>query len=760
MLRLIPYEFSKIWRKRSFLLSVCVLLLIHLFLLWYTNLPNEETAPLSAYKMLVNELSGKNEAEKAEYIEGLKETLDGVCFVREILDMQSMESEMGNALASQEMAEHPGVFETYYERYQSGDYLSFTASLEQEQAFINEIYEEHKKVSGYGEYLQSIREEQETLSGISIFGGRQSEHTYSSRNLQKSAADYAGLTDRHIRFAPSKGITSAMQGIWIDLLLVLSMMLFVGSLITEEKEKKLFFITRGTKYGVLHGIAAKLAALFLHCVLLTVLFYAVSVVYFGVGAGWFDPGASVQSVAAYTESSLPLSIAEYILLSMLTKAAVLFGVGAVLTACCIGSGIAVLPFLAGAGITGISALLYYLIPADSVFAGFKYLNPVGVMKTENLYGGYLNFNLCGYPVSRLVLSVGLSFLICAAGVMGSLLLFCRMKNFEAKKLRLSLSLPFRPHTNPIRHESYKLLITNRAFLIVLLFAVMLAYRSLDRAYTPSAGEQYYKRLMTELEGGMTDEKESLVFAERARYEEALQKVEQIDAMAGSGELSADAADTMKSQANMVLAFYPAFQRVEAQYEKIKKDGGSFVYDTGYLYLSGILEDVFRVDFLLLSIGIVIAMSGAVSMEYETGSLFLIGATKTGKRKILLHKAAIGSAMAAALAIVPFLCRLYRISTVYPMTNVSAAVQNIPVFRGLAVPMPIFCFILFLALSQVLAAVLVTLTTLAVSVWRKNQAQTVFFALLFLAVPMVLNLLGFGMASWFSLYPLYGFTGAW
>ncbi len=130
MLRLIPYEFSKIWRKRSFLLSVCVLLFIHLFLLWYTTLPDEETAPLSAYKMLVSELAGKNEAEKAEYIVGLKETIDGVCFVREILDMQSLESEMGNALAGQEMAEHPGVFETYYERYQSGDYLKFTDSLE------------------------------------------------------------------------------------------------------------------------------------------------------------------------------------------------------------------------------------------------------------------------------------------------------------------------------------------------------------------------------------------------------------------------------------------------------------------------------------------------------------------------------------------------------------------------------------------------------------------------------------------------------
>lgn len=757
MLRLIPFELHKIWRKRSFLLAMCVLLLIHLFLLWYTTLPNEATAPLSAYKQLQTELSGKNEAEKGRYIAALKEKIDGVCFVQNILSMQSFENEMGSILAEQELQNNPGVFEKYYDLYQSGNYLQFTASLEQEQKFIDEIYGEQQKVSNYGEYLRSIQKNKDTLSGISIFGG-QSGSTYSSRNLQKSAADYAGLTDSHIRFTPSKGITSAMQSRWTDLILVLGMMLFVGSLIPEEKDKKLFFITRSTKHGVLHSIAAKLAALLIHCTLLTVLFYTVSVVFFGLSVGWFAPGASLQSIAAYTESCQPINIFGYILLSVLTKALVLFGIGAVLTVFCIGSGIVVLPFLAGAAIIGVSALLYDLIPAGSVWAVCKYLSPVGLMKTENLYGGYLNFNLFGYPVSRLSLSLGLILLICAAGVIGSLLLFWRMQSFEVKKLRLPISMPFHPHTSILRHESFKLLITNRALFVLLLFAVLLAYQSLNRTYTPSVGEQYYQSIMAELEGEMTGAKESLVLSEKTRYEEALKKIEQLDELVNAGELSADTADTLKSQANMTLAFYPAFQRVEAQYEHIKADGGSFVYDTGYLYLFGILEDVFSVEFLILSVGIVIAMSGAISMEYQTGSLFLISTTKAGKRKIQLHKMLICALMAAALTLVPILCRLYCISSVYPMHSLGAAIRDIPQFSRFTVLMPIICFVLLFAFSQILSMVLVTLLTMAISIWRKNQAQTIFFALLVLAVPMLLKLLGFEIAKWFSLYPLYGWTG--
>ena len=146
------------------------------------------------------------------------------------------------------------------------------------------------------------------------------------------------------------------------------------------------------------------------------------------------------------------------------------------------------------------------------------------------------------------------------------------------------------------------------------------------------------------------------------------------------------------------------------------------------------------------------------MEYQTGSLFLIGATKAGKRRILLRKALIGALMAAALTVIPILCRLYRISTVYPLHILNAAIQDIPHFSGFSVSMPIICFILLFVFSQILSAVVVTLLTMVISVWRKNQAQTIFFALLILAVPVLLKLLGFEIAKWFSLYPLYGWTG--
>ena len=192
MLRIIPYELGRIWRKKSFLLAIGLLFLLHLFFLWYTSLPKEGTTSLSAYKAVWNKLAGMDEAQKGEYMEELKQNIDGVCFVQDILAMQGFQNDLGNALAEQELQNNQGRFEQYYDLFQSGDYLEFTSSLPEEQAFINELYEEWKTVSEYGDYLRKIQENKELLGEISIFAGENS-NTFSARNLEKSAKDYSAL---------------------------------------------------------------------------------------------------------------------------------------------------------------------------------------------------------------------------------------------------------------------------------------------------------------------------------------------------------------------------------------------------------------------------------------------------------------------------------------------------------------------------------------------------------------------------------------
>ena len=76
----------------------------------------------------------------------------------------------------------------------------------------------------------------------------------------------------------SKALSVSMESIWTDLFLILSVFLFAGNLIFEEKEKKAFYITRSTKRGQFQSICAKLAALFVHCVAIAVLLYGCNLI--------------------------------------------------------------------------------------------------------------------------------------------------------------------------------------------------------------------------------------------------------------------------------------------------------------------------------------------------------------------------------------------------------------------------------------------------------------------------------------------------
>lgn len=670
MHRLIFYELDKIWRKRSFILSICVLMIINLFLLWYINTP---------------ELKGTTEEN-----------------------------------------------------------------------YIDELYEEQQKVAGYKEYLRSVQESKDNLSSISIFK-KQGQNDYAARNIEKSAKDYSGLSGKNIRWMPSKSLKISMESVWTDLLLILSVLLFSGNLIFAEKGKKLFYITRSTKNGRLQSGIAKIAALFVHCTIITILFYGMNLIYAEITIGFGDLTADIQSVAIYMESNLQISILEYIIYSVLTKGFVFFATGNVIMAFCIFADRIVLPYVAAFLLYGISYIAYLTIPAVEKWSVFKYINLIGILETQKLYGSYLNFNIGGYPVSRLVLTRSIIIDLAISGITLSILLFVYGRNFELVKSRSKHKKHFHPHISLLYHEGYKIMITNRAVVVILLFAILIGWQIIGKEYNPSAQEQYYRDIMLQLEGKMTDEKEALIISEQEKYDKAFSEIERIDNMTANGKISENAADGLKAELYAVTFFYPAFERVQHQYQRICENGGSFIYDTGYLYLFGLKNNDLLINLFLLSLCVVAAFGNVIPMEYQCGVWYLLGATKAGKKKIIYRKAAVCIMAVMGLSIIPVICRFINISKAYPMHGAGAAITDIPYFEQLPPALSIRAFIILLILAQMGALIVVAAGTLVISYWRKNHIQSVFFSILVFVVPLILKISGIGFAGWFSVFPLYSWT---
>lgn len=754
MWSLIYFELKKIWNKKSFVFITCLLLIINIFFLWYTNLENEKRPSLSSYKMFQTEILNMSESEKEEYVKKLKKDIDGIYFVIDILNMQK--NEIGSSFVEQELNANPGVFETYYEIYKSGNYLHFTSSLEQEQIFINEIYNEQVKVSGYDDYLEGIKKDKGKLDGISIFNN-QDESNFSTRNIKKSANDYSELNSSNIKFIPSKTIVSTIENIGTDILLILITFLFIGNLITEEKEKKLFYVTRSTKYGVVHSIFAKIIALFIHCIIFSILLFSINYLFFGIFGGFNDLGIELQSLAPYMESNFNGSILEYLIISILTKGIVVFGIGTIITAICIISDSMILPYILGISFLGISWLFYKIIPAVSILNIIKHLNIFGILKTENLYGSYLNFNFFEYPISRITFSWIMIVGLLGLGIFLCIKFFLKGKSLELKRSTKNFILKFKPHTSLFKHELYKILITNKGIIIILIFSLLICYNELQRRYSPSLQEQYYQNIMLKLEGKPTEEKTQLIKAEKSRFDEAFSKISEIDEQIAKGEINDTTGEAMKVKWYSITAFYPTFEKVLEQDKYVKENDGNYIYDTGYLYLFGVMDEGILNDFILLTLSIIFMFCNVMAIEYQNKAVNILQATNKGKKAIIKTKVKATIIIVLLFCILPFVCRFISVSSTFPINGFLLSAKDISIYHNLSSGILVIGLILLKIFIQDLSGIILAMLILTISAWKKNNVQTIFLGLLILFVPLVLVLLGFEYMRLFSLYPLYSYT---
>ena len=752
MCRLMCFELDKIWRKPSFLLSVIVLLVINIFLLWYTNLPDNDTPPLSSYQAIEKDMRDLTEKEKEVFIKKLYKDIQGAAVVNEVLNFRNSSSELNKEMEKKTMKDHPGVFEQYYQSFTSGDYLKYTNSLEQERALITEIYEEAEKVFSYDQYLKGIEEKKNTLQGISVFSNNGQE-SFSSRNMMKEAADYKGLSSVRTEFYPSKGIMGASSAQATDVLLLLLVFLFSITLIFEEKEKKLFFITRATPAGRGKSIGAKLSALAIHCFASTAVFYGTNLIYMTAVCGTGNVFRSLQSVAPCMESNLPISVLEYLALSIITKAALLFAVGVFLVFIAIIGKQSFLPYLAGAVLLGVSMLLYLLIPANSLLNWLKYLNPIGLLQTEELYGSYLNFNLFGHPALRLPMSWIALLLFSLGGSFIAIRAFLKKRSQEISKLQLPVLLHFRPHVNLYRHEGYKVFII-RALVVLLLFTLLFGYQHLSKSYTLTPAETYYQNIMTELSGELTAEKASLIKKETQRYEKAFREIERIDKMISEGKISEQNGDNMKTPYYSETAFYPSFQKVLSQYDYVVESGGRFVYDTGYLLLLGLTDNNRLTDLLLFAACILLAFSAVFSAEYRDKSWNLLAATVRGKQSIYKSKLLICGGALLLVFVIGWLFQIIQIAKSCPLGQFGASTMALAPLREIGLDLPLGVLLALMAILQLAALLVMLLIVLFLSDRLKNHIQALFAAVLLLAVPLAMNEMGLEFARWATLLPLF------
>lgn len=757
MMKLICFELEKVWKKKQVIILLIIIMFANISLHWYNNRAIREDnltdrAGLHSYKKVAETMADMKESEKYTYLQEMAEDLECIRRVSVAAAFLSTDENFFEQISEEDQA----IFKKWYPVYKKGNYLKYTDSLYQEIRLIDELCEEAGQVTQYKEYLQEMKQSKEELSSISIFA-KKGKESFAEKNIKKSEEDYKKRTADNVRWIPSKGVVSAIDNPITSILFFISVFLFAIWGILEEKDKKLFFITRITDKGVLHNGTARIVALGISCVFLSILLYGCNYIWYGSQTGFWDVSLDIQSVSAYMQSCYNLNIGQFMLLSVFTKAFVAFGFGLLLQCITILSCRKIMPFVIGIIILVSNTLLYESLPSVGILCSFKYLNIIGIFHTENLYGDYLNFNIGGEPVSRMWLSISLLFLLVFVGWIAVTVAFCQGKNFYFVQRQRRKWISFKPHNSLFRYECYKMFVTNHAILVLTGCLLAAGYYN-SQNYALSAKEQYYKELMTDLEGGLTKEKEQVLLAEKKKYDNAFEELDYIEEMVAAKKISELEAEERKDILYAIVAFYPSFQRAWWQYEHILDQGGVFVYDTGYLYMFGTWGKGFISEVFIFSLGILLMFSNFVSMEYQNKTNLLIYSSTLGMKKVLKRKAWVCILVGICLPVCIRIFYWIQIRNIFPTHYWNSSIQGILQYQNIPFDIPIWLFFVVIVILQILVCSILALSVMFLSYWRKNFMQTILIGTIIFVVPLVLYMQGIDFTKYLTLYPLYSLFG--
>ena len=231
-MRLLLAELRKVWGRRVTALCLAVLAGANLFLLYTGTKPGANAAPASAWRAVGRDLRGLSTAEQQALINEKLDIAKGVYQVGQLLYDYALNAQYG--YMSDPHTQFPELFEQYEQIYQDKSYTLYTENLSQEVNFLTSVKAELDTVAGYPQFLEDVQAKAKQLSGISIFQNSQS--GYDLENIDKTAAVYAGMGDVRINYAPQKGLYTALDYPFTDLILLAAMLLLASLLVRAERD--------------------------------------------------------------------------------------------------------------------------------------------------------------------------------------------------------------------------------------------------------------------------------------------------------------------------------------------------------------------------------------------------------------------------------------------------------------------------------------------------------------------------------------------
>ncbi len=507
--------------------------------------------------------------------------------------------------------------------------------------------EEEAHVSFYGEFLNQIPEQAEKLKKT---GNYQDTNTYLYRNLIKTTSDYKGLSADGIRANPSIGVKELagyQYGIYFQLLFLFALSYFV---ISAERKKGLFLLTKGTRKGHLPLAAAKLFVMISASMVFGVLQECETFSFLGGLYGYGELTRKIQSVSIFRDCTVSITVLQAMLLLLASR--ILIGIlcavfSFFLTVSFRKEGIALLVYVA---VIGLEMLLNHKIQISSSLNAAKCINLFFAWSMKNIFGTYLNLNVFGYPIDKSIAAFGVGGLLACGFLITGLRQFalsCQISsgNFvEEIREKIAKKTSFQwHHTFLYLFELKKVFMQQKRgylCLLLLIWCFFCTKEILEPPLYDDPAEGEYHRILSQISGPVTGESLSYIEGQGKELEGMYEELEALGRQSGE-----------QAELKINLLFHEVGIRaegigmVEEQRDiLLGKPGRAF--DKFWIdekkYLSVFFDYTYDLTAFFIGIAaLVLWMSEMEALDLRKGIYSLLYTTKAGKEKIQSKKRQVG-----------------------------------------------------------------------------------------------------------------------
>lgn len=653
-MKLFLYEWMKLMQRRGLWLLIAVLFFTNGILLVWEITNHESGYSLREVRIVYDDLKRVSESEQEDWL------IERADYLTEEMLSQRYD-----------MSEYP--------------YWAYTETCVQETLLISHVQEQVQEELEYVSYLDDIQDQADQMTELTVFAKPDS---FSYRNMLKTKAVYGKLGGVRTEIDISDGVRLLTDYRWTDIWLLSAMVILLLGIFMSEREEGLLSLLKPTKYGYAAMIQTKIAVMISAVVIFTLGFYGMNVLLAWKMVGFGDISRSIQSLTGYYASAMNLSVGAYMICFFAVKTAVVLSVCGILVFLSVKTRSSFYTLLFFFGISAIEILFWKQIDSHSWFWPLSQFNLASALDVGNYFASYENLNFFGCPVNHMfaagIMSVG-SIVVC---VILTMRCFCTERAAGAGKSPCvcvkarQKRFVFWIHTNLWTHEAYKLLVTGKGLLLLIILGALQFGSYYDCTYYATAEEYEYHNYSASLEGKLYWRKELFLKKEKEQFEEIKQQIEDLYMEYEAGEISLTALELYEDRLQISEAKKTAFAQAETQYVTLSEYEGNgekvaYIEQTGWdklLGTEGRHEMMANAGKLLLVLSMTIVTYMVI--EDRSGVDVLQRVSAVGRRTLTLRKLAACGSYAVVVSMLAFVPQVISVWNHYEMTLPAVSVHSI------------------------------------------------------------------------------------